>query len=159
LKIEPSPWIYRDGKRRKRRHLDGGNDINSSVIDLIDLTRIRETVRHDPDVQRLAAMADNGERIREIRRKNEADQKERRVNTPDFLYSCAQDVLEEVDKGSGIRDRLAKRWGVSTHTVKFRMNLLRSQGWIDGGSTKAMQGPTYYQHITTLETNTENEQT
>lgn len=109
-------------------------DINHTTIQQINLTEIRDTYRkqatHNAQPQTPSI---------KLKRK-------RRVNTPDFLYNCAQDVLEETTKGRGIRNRLADQWGVSVNTAKSRVRLMRSEGWLTGGHTKALPGPTYIRH-------------
>jgi hypothetical protein len=149
LKIEPTWWIWEDGKRRPRDDSEYEVDINSSVLKLINLTEIRNSQREfyaEAAATTAGGHWPKGLHERYERLANMPPPRRRPVNTPDYLYECAQDVLVETSGGPGIRSRLGRRWGVSKETVKSRLRRLRAEGWISGDSRKAMPGPTYMSH-------------
>lgn len=129
---------------------------NSSVARLVDLTRIRSEYRkYLETLTELARLHGHSEGERWARLRNTAAIRARRrsVNSAENMYLFSQDVIAEAKYGRGMRLRLAKRWDISVDTAKSRMRLLRNEGWITGGSTSALPGPTYLQYQQAPRTN------
>jgi hypothetical protein len=161
LTIKPSPTVWENGKSRPRTEDEHELDIDSSVLRLIDLTKIRDTYRREVDAMVEHAASDHRaqERWEQIAGMASKQRRRRSVNNPDNMYLFSQDVLEEARSGRGIRRRLSERWNVSTETVKSRMSLLRKEKWIEGGSTRAQRGPVFRLHEQKMTTNNTEEET
>jgi len=141
LTIKPSPNVWENGESRLRTEDEHELDIDSSVLKLIDLTKIRDTYRREVDamVEHATSHHRAQERWEQIAAMASKQIRKRSVNNPDNMYLFSQDVLEEARSGRGMRWRLSERWNVSTETVKSRMSLLRKEKWIEGGSKSGLR--------------------